>query len=97
MLRNGYAPKGSISETDGSLRLWAHASVRQKKKTENAANRAPIKTWEFIMPSSRKIWLGLMGSVAALMMTSAPAAAQQPQAKPNILFIMGDGKHRAST
>src|SRR4029450_7345853 len=41
------------------------------------------------MPSSRKIWLGLMGSLAAVMMTSAPAAAQQPQAKPNILFIMG--------
>src|SRR5436309_4289102 len=34
-------------------------------------------------------WLGVLTLLAALMVASAPAAAQQQQ-KPNILFIMGD-------
>jgi arylsulfatase A-like enzyme len=34
-------------------------------------------------------WLGLLTVLAAFMVSSMPAAAQQPQ-KPNILFIMGD-------
>jgi arylsulfatase A-like enzyme len=34
-------------------------------------------------------WLGVLTLLAALVATSLPAAAQQPQ-KPNILFIMGD-------
>ena len=34
-------------------------------------------------------WLGVLTLLAALMVSSVPAAAQQPQ-KPNILFIMGD-------
>jgi arylsulfatase len=34
-------------------------------------------------------WLGVLTLLAALMVSSMPAAAQQPQ-KPNILFIMGD-------
>jgi arylsulfatase A-like enzyme len=41
------------------------------------------------MKVSRKLWLGLLASVAAVSMASAPASAQQQQ-KPNILFIMGD-------
>jgi arylsulfatase A-like enzyme len=41
------------------------------------------------MRMSRYIWLGLLASFVTVMMTSAPAAAQQQQ-KPNILFIMGD-------
>ena len=42
------------------------------------------------MKLARNIWLGLLGSLAAVTMASTPAAAQQQQAKPNILFIMGD-------
>ncbi|HYV70539.1 MAG TPA: arylsulfatase, partial [Pseudolabrys sp.] len=34
-------------------------------------------------------WLGVLALLAALMVPSLPAAAQQTQ-KPNILFIMGD-------
>jgi arylsulfatase A-like enzyme len=41
------------------------------------------------MPASRKILLGLMGSLAALMMTSAPAAAQR-QKRPNVVVLMSD-------
>src|SRR5262244_2710192 len=40
------------------------------------------------MSATRSIWLGLLASFAATMMTCAPAAAQQQ--KPNILFIMSD-------
>ncbi len=40
------------------------------------------------MPA-RTCWLGLLTLLGALMVSSMPAAAQQPQ-KPNILFIMGD-------
>ena len=39
---------------------------------------------------ARSIWLGLLALSAAVTMASMPAAAQQQQAKPNILFIMGD-------
>src|SRR5438034_10011879 len=38
---------------------------------------------------ARYVWLGLLASLVAVMVASAPAAAQQQQ-KPNILFIMGD-------
>src|SRR5260370_11986895 len=41
------------------------------------------------MKIGRNTWLGLLALFAAVTGTSAPAAAQQ-QAKPNILFIMGD-------
>ena len=41
------------------------------------------------MKVSRKLWLSLLGGVAAVSLASAPASAQQQQ-KPNILFIMGD-------
>jgi arylsulfatase len=41
------------------------------------------------MKMTRTIWLGVLASLVALMVTSMPAAAQQQQ-KPNILFIMGD-------
>jgi len=40
------------------------------------------------MPA-RACWLGMVTLLAAVIATSVPAAAQQPQ-KPNILFIMGD-------
>ena len=40
------------------------------------------------MKATRKLWLGLFA--AAAIVASAPATAQQPQQKPNILFIMGD-------
>src|SRR6476646_5169024 len=43
-----------------------------------------------IMNASRTLWLGLLASFATVTVASAPVAAQQPQAKPNILFIMGD-------
>jgi hypothetical protein len=39
------------------------------------------------MHRTRKIWLGLLASLAAVMVASMPSAAQQ---KPNILVIMGD-------
>src|SRR6516165_2822514 len=43
------------------------------------------------MKASRKLWLALPALVAAGLAVSLPAAAQQQQqAKPNILFIMGD-------
>src|SRR6478752_6251538 len=42
------------------------------------------------MSMARSIWLGLLALFAAVTVASAPAAAQQQQAKPNILFIMGD-------
>ena len=42
------------------------------------------------MNVTRKLWLGLFAVAAAAMVASAPATAQQPQQKPNILFIMGD-------
>jgi arylsulfatase A-like enzyme len=41
------------------------------------------------MSMAKKFWLGLLASLAAVTMASAPATAQQ-QLKPNILFIMGD-------
>ena len=43
-----------------------------------------------MMVRSRTIWLGLLALFAAMMAASTPASAQQQQAKPNILFIMGD-------
>ena len=42
------------------------------------------------MSMARTIWLGLLAGLAAMTAASMPAAAQQPQQKPNILFIMGD-------
>ena len=42
------------------------------------------------MHISQNRWLGLLGCVVVTAMASVPAAAQQQQAKPNILFIMGD-------
>jgi arylsulfatase len=42
------------------------------------------------MTVGRKIWLGVAGLLAAAMLASTPAGAQQPQQKSNILFIMGD-------
>ena len=42
------------------------------------------------MKVTRKLWLGLFAVAAAAICASAPATAQQPQQKPNILFIMGD-------
>jgi arylsulfatase A-like enzyme len=41
------------------------------------------------MSVTRKIWLGLLASFAALVVASAPASAQQQQ-RPNIIMIMGD-------
>src|SRR5262249_37038700 len=40
--------------------------------------------------TGRNSLLGLIGSFAAALVTIAPANAQQPSQKPNILFIMGD-------
>jgi arylsulfatase A-like enzyme len=42
------------------------------------------------MNVTRTVWLGLLASGVAVTMVSVPAAAQQQQQKPNILFIMGD-------
>ena len=42
------------------------------------------------MKIPKSIAIGLLLSFATVTMASAPAIAQQPQAKPNILFIMGD-------
>src|ERR1700704_3812322 len=41
------------------------------------------------MRAGRNIWFGLLALLAAVMVASAPAIAQQQQ-KPNIVFIMGD-------
>ena len=41
------------------------------------------------MSTTGKTWLGLLALLAAVMVASAPAAAQAQQ-KPNIMFIMGD-------
>ena len=38
----------------------------------------------------RRIWLGVRASFVAVTLVSVPASAQQQQAKPNILYIMGD-------
>jgi hypothetical protein len=38
----------------------------------------------------KTIWLGLLTLFATVTLAGPPAAAQQQQAKPNILFIMGD-------
>jgi arylsulfatase A-like enzyme len=43
-----------------------------------------------MMVIARSIWLGLIALFAAMTVAGTPAAAQQQQAKPNILFIMGD-------
>ena len=42
------------------------------------------------MVIARSIWLGLLALFTAVTVVSMPAAAQQQQTKPNILFIMGD-------
>ena len=42
------------------------------------------------MRLNRKIWLGLLASLAAVTTVVAPAFAQQQQGKPNIVVIMGD-------
>jgi arylsulfatase A-like enzyme len=42
------------------------------------------------MVIARNIWLGLLALFSAVTVVSMPAVAQQQQAKPNILFIMGD-------
>src|SRR5258708_7716186 len=42
------------------------------------------------MSMAKYVWFGLLASVVAVTVAGAPASAQQPQAKPNILFIMGD-------
>ena len=42
------------------------------------------------MSYSRRTWLGLLASLAAVTVAATPAAAQQQQAMPNIVFIMGD-------
>src|SRR5262249_14444108 len=42
------------------------------------------------MSMTRKFWIGLLASFVAVTAASVPAAAQQQQQKPNILFIMGD-------
>ena len=41
------------------------------------------------MNAVRRIWLGLLASLAVLMVVSAPAAARQQQ-RPNIVVTMGD-------
>jgi arylsulfatase A-like enzyme len=43
-----------------------------------------------MMVRSKTIWLALLALSAAVTMAGPPASAQQQQAKPNILFIMGD-------
>src|SRR5215470_13606330 len=42
------------------------------------------------MSMTRKFWIGLLAPFVAVTAASVPAAAQQQQQKPNILFIMGD-------
>src|SRR5262249_50261305 len=42
------------------------------------------------MSMTRKFWIGLLASFVAVTAASVPAAAQEQQQKPNILFIMGD-------
>jgi Sulfatase len=43
-----------------------------------------------MMVRSKTIWLALLALTVGVMTASTPAATQQQQAKPNILFIMGD-------
>src|SRR5215472_6154365 len=62
--------------------------------SEFPAVREPLrprnrKRERWIMTARRKISLGLMGLLAAGVIASTPATAQQPQ-RPNIIFIMGD-------
>jgi hypothetical protein len=49
---------------------------------------AQIETGRSTMSMSRNIWLALLALLACAL--AAPASAQQPQQKPNILVIMGD-------
>src|SRR5262245_36510599 len=62
--------------TEGHGRLRLHLN--------NAKRGSPSMT------VGRKIWLGVAGLLAAVMLANTPAGAQQPSQKPNILFIMGD-------
>jgi arylsulfatase A-like enzyme len=41
------------------------------------------------MSMTRRTWLGLLASVAAVTVVSTPAAAQ-PTRKPNVVFILAD-------
>jgi hypothetical protein len=42
------------------------------------------------MKLARSLLLSLFGCSVALVAASTPTSAQQPEAKPNVLFIMGD-------
>jgi hypothetical protein len=41
------------------------------------------------MSRTRKLWLALLASFAAVMVAGAPASAQQQQRRPNVIVIFG--------
>src|SRR5262249_28204114 len=63
---------------------WRDSTWAQAAGPSRAADR-----WSASM-TRPPLWFGLLASLAIGVATSPPAAAQQQQAKPNILFIMGD-------
>src|SRR5262245_65721712 len=66
---------------------WATAALQSARAV--SARRRPIQRRSEVMSVVKVSGLGLLASLAAVIVASAPAAAQQQQ-KPNILFIMGD-------
>src|SRR3954451_16255351 len=59
--------------------------------TTSLPGGARHSTWRSaVMSTSSSVCLGLTALCAATAATLAPALAQQPQQKPNIVFIMGD-------
>src|SRR5262245_31643656 len=51
---------------------------------------SPLRNMRNGTMSTRRIWLGLLAVLVAVVATSTQAFAQQQQRRPNILVIMGD-------
>ena len=71
----------------------ASHQVAQRAKRGHSAPFAVTCFWRLTgstaMSMTRRTWLGLMASVAAVTVAGTPAAAQQTQ-KPNVVFILAD-------
>src|SRR5262245_48863920 len=76
-----YFPLGQLIRTKLPIETGPTPALTFQQRNEG---RSPS------MIFSSKIGLGVMGLFAAVIATNAPATAQQPSQKPNILFIMGD-------
>src|SRR5262245_3467418 len=72
----------------------SHHCTESRRRSSSGAGCRPISGSQTMenrfMSMTRSVCLGLLASFVAVAAASTPAAAQQPQQKPNILFIMGD-------